>query len=76
MESQPDFGTISETFGVLSQQFARCANLPAVNGGAEVLALLQGIQQSVNLLHASLAEVNMRITRMEARSAAVSVSDT
>ncbi|QUC23176.1 uncharacterized protein UV8b_07417 [Ustilaginoidea virens] len=40
---QPNFGLISEGFGSLSEQFALCANLPAVNNGDRLVTTLQTI---------------------------------
>ncbi|KAI0398690.1 hypothetical protein F4802DRAFT_592420 [Xylaria palmicola] len=54
-QSQPDFRAISDKFNSLGQectelgnQFLRCENIPAITGGAAILASLDFMRQDIN----------------------------
>lgn len=70
MDQQPDFRVISEGFGVLSDQFGRCANLPAIREGDVLNNILNGIREQLGGINARLGRVESRLERMETRSAA------
>ncbi|OAQ57386.1 hypothetical protein VFPBJ_11754 [Purpureocillium lilacinum] len=55
---QPSFGHISESFGALSEQFALCANLPAVDGGA-------GLMRSLETITNQLVQLNRKVDAVD-----------
>ena len=48
---QPDFGAIATGFTELSEQFTRCAYLPAVDRGQRILQVLYRLEGKINSLH-------------------------
>jgi hypothetical protein len=59
--AQPDFGVIAGGFVELSQQFSRCVNLPAVQGGDAILEELRAMRADVGQLNDAVLEVNLRL---------------
>jgi hypothetical protein len=47
---QPDFTVISDGFNLLSEQFQRCRNLPAVQGGDHLLQALEALNTNFTAL--------------------------
>ena len=70
MDVQPDFSAISQHFGLLSQQFAACQNLPVVRSNVEVLEALQALRTDVQESSLLLNTLVGRFDRMELRAAA------
>ncbi|KJZ69095.1 hypothetical protein HIM_11518 [Hirsutella minnesotensis 3608] len=62
---QPDFGRISESLGSLSDQFALCANLPAVDGGAGIMRSLETITNQLTLLNRKVDAMDRRIRHLD-----------
>ncbi len=58
---QPSFGHISESFGALSEQFALCANLPAVDGGAGLMRSLETITNQLVQLNRKVDAVDRKV---------------
>jgi hypothetical protein len=70
MALQPDFSAISSGFRELGDQFRRCENLPAVDGGARLLQALEGLREDVQGMRHGFVEVRQRLDRIEARTLA------
>ncbi len=70
MALQPDFTAVSRGFIELSDQFARCDNLPVVNEGAQVLAVLQRIQDALAENQRSIQQLAASLERNEVHRAA------
>jgi hypothetical protein len=70
MAVQPDFRLIAQGFNDLGDQFLRCSNLPAVDGGGALLAAIQGMRTDLGAIRRQIgdlsADVNRLDTRMEA----------
>ncbi|PFH57990.1 hypothetical protein XA68_14314 [Ophiocordyceps unilateralis] len=62
---QPNFDTISDSFGALSQQFALCGNLPAVDSGARIHETLQAILQQNAQMNRKLTDLDRKVTDMD-----------
>ena len=66
---QPDFNLISESIRMggltLATQFERCANLPAVNQGNQMVGLLQRIDQRLERMDQRLERVERRLGMLE-----------
>jgi hypothetical protein len=58
-QPQPDFSIISDHFGQLSEQFQHCANLPAVNEGAELRESLATLTTTVNQLRDTVHQLGV-----------------
>jgi hypothetical protein len=73
MALQPDFGIISNGFVQLAEQFGHCANLPAVDQGAGLRALLVELREQSNLILQRLDRIDSRLDRSDSRLETMSV---
>jgi len=67
---QPNFGHISQSFGALSEQFALCPNLSAVDGGAGLMRSLETITTQLVLLNRKVDAMDRRIQDLRTEVAA------
>jgi hypothetical protein len=67
LAEQPDFAVMAEYQYRLSEEFAKCANIPAFNGGAAILAQLTQIQEGVNGLNTRMGGIETRMGGLEMR---------
>ena len=61
MALQPDFTVISGGFDLLSQQFLRCAHLPAVDQGARFAQALEAINNQIMALRQDVRELRQDV---------------
>ncbi|KAF4592180.1 hypothetical protein GQ602_002479 [Ophiocordyceps camponoti-floridani] len=59
---QPNFETISDSFDALSQQFALCGNLPAVDGGARLVHMVQAVLNRLDALDRKVDGLDRKVT--------------
>ncbi|KAM4060277.1 hypothetical protein HRG_002129 [Hirsutella rhossiliensis] len=62
---QPDFETISGSFDALSEQFALCGNLPAVDGGARLQETLQAVLQQLATLNRKVDGLDRKVDDLD-----------
>lgn len=68
---QPDLDAIAGGFEFLGDQFQLCANLPAYQGGQQILVALNEITQQLREVNQRLDGLDARIGRNETRSSAM-----
>ncbi|PNY28871.1 Uncharacterized protein TCAP_01205 [Tolypocladium capitatum] len=62
---QPDFGTISGNFDALSEQFALCANLPAVDGSARLMQRMDAVLEQLTLLNRKVDILDRKVDGLD-----------
>ncbi|KAI0426293.1 hypothetical protein F5Y09DRAFT_319383 [Xylaria sp. FL1042] len=68
---QPDFTKISHSLNELSEEFSRCVNIPAIQGGGLILAALDRIESIGRGTRDKLDAVERRLTGLETRVVAM-----
>lgn len=71
---QPDFRAVAEGFHMLGEQLGRCVNLPAVDHGVQILAILAELRDAVVTLGDRVEQQRLDIQAIGVRLAAESVS--
>lgn len=64
LPQQPDFGVISQNYGVLSEQFSLFGNLPTV-GGAQFQRTLDQVLQQLRLLSEKVDGVDRSVAALK-----------
>ncbi|POR32795.1 Uncharacterized protein TPAR_07003 [Tolypocladium paradoxum] len=62
---QPNFGTISGSFDALSEQFALCANLPAVDGSARLMQRMDAVLEQLTLLNRKVDGLDRKVDGLD-----------
>ncbi|KAF5136262.1 hypothetical protein E5D57_000037 [Metarhizium anisopliae] len=62
---QPDFGLISQNYSVLSEQFSRLGNLPAVGGAVQFQRTLDQVLEQLRLLSEKVDGVDRRVAALK-----------
>ncbi|KJZ69008.1 hypothetical protein HIM_11597 [Hirsutella minnesotensis 3608] len=63
--SQPNFGMISGSFDALSQQFALCGNLPAVDSGTRLVERMDAVLEQLTLLNRKVDGLDRKVDRLD-----------
>ncbi|EGY23757.1 uncharacterized protein VDAG_05195 [Verticillium dahliae VdLs.17] len=66
MAAQPDFRQVAGAFTTLAEQSALLPNLPAVNGGGELLGLMQEMRREMTRLATAVGRIETRLSAVEA----------
>lgn len=67
---QPDFHSVRTKLQEVGNEIALCVNLPAVDGGQQVLGLLREMREEMRGLRADVAQLREDMQQHEVRNAA------